>query len=113
MSQLKGIDIPPPCTEKVLGQFQGHVQDGYPWEETPCPVKVFGGQYLEFGGDYLSRFKADGWVLPSGDKWWSWIVTYASTHFHVLLEQTRLASAMLAVKHGVPSSVMNSLGMLK
>lgn len=39
--------------------------------------------------------------------------TYASTHFWDLLEQTSLLPLVLAVKHGVPSSIVNSLGMLE
>lgn len=97
----------------MLCPFLGQVQDRYPRGEVPCPAKVRGGQYLKFCGEYPSRCRADSQVSPSSGKRWSQMVTFSSTSFHALIEQTRLATTVLAVKHGVSSSVTNSLGILE
>src|SRR3954468_11140079 len=107
-----GLNVPP-WSEEMLSLFPGYAQRGYPTGETPQVVQTFGRCFSELGLDYPKRGRAEGWVSPAGDPWWSRTMTRACTEFEDRLQQIQLLPAVLAVRQGVCANVNNFLGMLE
>src|SRR4051812_37051352 len=103
----------PPWSEKMIGLLPGYAQYGYPAGETPQVVQTFGRCFSELGLDYPKRGRAEGWISPAGDPWWSRMMTRGCTKFDDQLRQIQLLPAVLAVRQGVRANVNNFLGMLE
>ena len=103
----------PPWSEEMISLFPGYIQHGYPAGDTPQVVQTFGRRFSELGLDYPTRGRAEGWVSPAGDPWWSRIMTRGCTEFKDRLQQIQLLPAVLAVRQGVRANVNNFLGMLE
>src|SRR3954470_5081056 len=103
----------PPWSEEMTGLLPGYDEHGYPTGDTPQVVQTFERCFLELGLDYPTRGRADGWVSPAGDPWWSRMMTRGCTEFKDQLQQIQLLPALLAVCQGVRANVNNSLGMLE
>src|SRR3954466_11999345 len=75
--------------------------------------KLSGVVFSELGLNYPTQGRAEGWVSPAGDPWWSRMMTRGCTEFKDQLQQIQLLPAMLAVRQGVRANVKNFLGMLE
>src|SRR4051812_39966156 len=97
----------------MTGLLPGYAERGYTAGDTPQVVQTFGRRFLELGLDYPTRGRADGWVSPAGDPWWSCMMICGCTEFKDRLQQIQLLTALLAVRQGVHANVNNFLGMLE
>src|SRR3954470_15181309 len=103
----------PPWSEKMTGLLPGYAERGYPAGDTLQVVQTFGRRFSGLGLNYPTRGRADGWVSPAGDPWWSHMMTRGCTEFRDQLQQIRLLPALLAVCQGVRANVNNFLCMLE
>src|SRR4051812_3804456 len=97
----------------MFGLFPGYAQRGYSMGETPQIFKTFERNFSQLGLEYPKRGRAEGWVSPTGDPWWSQMMTYACTEFEEQLQRIQLLSTMLAVRQGVRANIKNFMGMLE
>src|SRR3954465_14824889 len=97
----------------MLGLFPGYAQRGYPTGKTPQVVQIFRWRFSELGLEYPKQGRAEGWVSPAGDPWWSRMMTYACTEFEDKLRRIQIFTALSAVHQGVHANMNNFLGMLE
>src|SRR3954470_7258955 len=98
----------PPWSEEMTGLLPGYAEHGYPTGDTLQVVQTFGRRFLELGLDYPAQGRADGWVSPVGDPWWSRMMTRGCTEFKDQLQQIQLLPALFAVRQDVRANVNNS-----
>src|SRR5438270_10478326 len=97
----------------MTGLLPGYAERGYHASDTLQVIQTFGRRFSELGLDYPTRGRAEGWVSPAGDPWWSRMMTRGCTEFKDRLRQIQLLPAMLAMRQGVRANVNNFLGMLE
>ena len=86
----------------MLGLHPGLVWTEYPKGETPPAWNHLHPIIPRDGSDFLSEFRATGWIHSTDKNWWRRMVGFVLAELGDLLLQARLYEIVRAVQYGLP-----------